>query len=397
MSESNQSPQQDPQEDKSQIQHHQNEFQHESSEDHQEHENYQNHEDEDEDDLPQPQVNPASAVDGGREISRTVLYVGGIDNSVSEESLTELISSTAQVQLVKILNDKNKSGYNYAFVEFPNEEEALIALEKLNGTSLNDSHLRINYAYQSATFNTVHNSEEPTFNIFVGDLSPDVDDEALHNAFSQFRSLKQAHVMWDMQTSRSRGYGFVTFGSADDAEAALDTMHGKIINGRSIRCNWASHKQNQNSRNFSLGLAYNGNRFHRNNRGYQRGQDSQLPSRKPYFNDNSYGGESVMSPQSYDMVLRQTPSWQTTVYLGNLAHFTQEDDLIPLLQNFGYIVGFKLHADKGCAFVKYDTHERAALAIVQLGGFNFNGRPLKCGWGKSKPQNGYQQRGYQRR
>ena len=92
-----------------------------------------------------------------------------------------------------------------------------------------------------------------------------------------------------------------------------------------------------------------------------------------------------MSPQSYDIVLRQTPSWQTTVYLGNIAHFTQQQELIPLLQNFGFIVDFKFHPERGCAFVKYDTHERAALAIIQLAGFNLNGRPLKCGWGKERP------------
>lgn len=91
-----------------------------------------------------------------------------------------------------------------------------------------------------------------------------------------------------------------------------------------------------------------------------------------------------MTPQPYELILRQSPSWQTTVYLGNVAHFTQQNDLIPILQNFGYIVDFKFHPEKGCAFVKYDSHERAALAIAQLAGFNVNGRPLKCGWGKAR-------------
>lgn len=308
------------------------------------------------------EVSPASAVGGGREILKTVLYVGGIEDGVSEEELKETIGQAAPAQSVKILKDKNKAGYNYAFVEFADETEAKLALDQLNGTVVKSSPIRINYAYQLATFNTMHKSEEPVFNIFVGDLLPDVDDEALHQAFSHFTTLKEAHVMWDMQTSRSRGYGFVTFGTADDAEQALLTMNGESINGRSIRCNWASHKQNrQRSR---------------------PGPRAELPGVPPR---NFYTPEQL-APPAYDMVLRQTPLWQTTVYLGNIAHFTHEDELIPLLQNFGYIVGFKLYAEKGCAFVTYDTHERAALAIVQLGGFRFNGRPLKCGWGKTKPR-----------
>ena len=75
----------------------------------------------------------------------------------------------------------------------------------------------------------------PVIQIFVGDLSPEVNDEGLRNAFSKFESLKQAHVMWDMQTSRSRGYGFVTFGNQSDAELALQTMNGEWLCGRAIR------------------------------------------------------------------------------------------------------------------------------------------------------------------
>lgn len=354
---------------------------------------------------PEKDFNPASATNGGREISRKALYVGGLPKSINEDALREKFSSSGAVYSVKLLNDKNKQGFNYAFVEFVDETSAAEALLQFNGSSIENSVLRINYAYQSSTFNATQNPEDPTYSIFVGDLSPEVDDEALHRFFSVFESLKQAHVMWDMQTSRSRGYGFVTFNNASDAEMALQNMNGKILNGRAIRCNWASHKQH-------------------NNRGILRQNTPQRHFRPPYgqppymdpsalpekngFIDSPFSlphrppqpeapimpniamgpAGGVMSPHSYDIVLRQTPSWQTTVYLGNIAHFTQQSDLIPLLQNFGYIVDFKFHPDKGCAFVKYDTHDRAALAIVQLSGFNVNGRPLKCGWGRSRPPMG---------
>lgn len=343
----------------------------------------------------QPEFNPASAVNGGREISKKILYVGGLHKSVTDESLTEMFAASGPVHSVKILNDKNKHGFNYAFVEFDKEEGAGAALQALNGRILNNSNLKINYAYQSSTFNTSQNAEEPIYNIFVGDLSPEVDDEALHKFFSVFASLKQAHVMWDMQTSRSRGYGFVTFGLPADAELAMQTMNGRALNGRAIRCNWASHKQNHSR----PPMRQNAPRLFRPP--FQRGFNSNPNMQpEPIYDEMQYqmpqpqeqmmppmgppnGG--VMSPQSYDIVLRQTPSWQTTVYLGNIAHFTQQNELIPLLQNFGYIVDFKFHPEKGCAFVRYDSHERAALAIVQLAGFNVNGRPLKCGWGKSRP------------
>jgi len=204
--------------------------------------------------------------------------------------------------------------------------------------------------------------------------------------------LKQAHVMWDMQTSRSRGYGFVTFALQQDAELALQTMNGEWISGRAIRCNWASHRQPPGPNNMNLpGQQRRRSNNYRGNPINNRQQMVYLNGGGPEMQNN--GGVQhlqqinipVMTPQSYDIVMRQTPSWQTTVYLGNIAHFTQQAELIPLLQNFGYIVSFKFHPERGCAFVKYDSHERAALAIVQLAGFNVNGRPLKCGWGKDRP------------
>ena len=387
-------------------------------------------------------VNPASATDGGREISNTILYVGNLPKSASEEMVKDLFSVGGNpIKTIKLLNDKNKAGFNYAFIEYDTNDTADMALNTLNGRVIDNAEIKVNWAYQSATIANTLNQEEPLFNIFVGDLSPEVNDEGLRNAFARFGSLKQAHVMWDMQTSRSRGYGFVTFAEQADAELALDTMNGEWLGGRSIRCNWASHKQqqysnqqgnsyrnyrnnnrqfrqynngnNNNNRNNGNGFQQNmiqGNQFINQQVPQQQQQQGQPPQQQPpqqiipglnngniaqgapingqgnvNNNVNNGGPLPVMSPQSFDIVLRQTPSWQTTVYLGNIAHFTQQQEIIPLLQNFGFIVDFKFHPERGCAFVKYDTHERAALAIIQLAGFNLNGRPLKCGWGKERP------------
>lgn len=384
-------------------------------------------------------LTPASATEGGREISNTILYVGNLPKSASEEMVKDLFSVGGNpIKTIKLLNDKNKAGFNYAFIEYDSNDTADMALNTLNGRVINESEIKVNWAYQSAAIASTLNSEEPLFNIFVGDLSPEVNDEGLRNAFSKFGSLKQAHVMWDMQTSRSRGYGFVTFSEQADAELALQTMNGEWLGGRAIRCNWASHKQQQYNNQHGNGYRNyrnnnrqfrqynNGNNNNKNNgNGFQQNmihsnqfmnqqvppppqqQQQQQQPPQPMLqginngniaqgapingqgninnNVNNGGALPVMSPQSFDIVLRQTPSWQTTVYLGNIAHFTQQQEIIPLLQNFGFIVDFKFHPERGCAFVKYDTHERAALAIIQLAGFNLNGRPLKCGWGKERP------------
>lgn len=49
------------------------------------------------------------------------------------------------------------------------------------------------------------------YHLFVGDLSPDVTDPLLWEAFKSFETLSEARVMIDPAHNRSRGYGFVAF------------------------------------------------------------------------------------------------------------------------------------------------------------------------------------------
>lgn len=316
----------------------------------------------------------ASAVDGGREVSSTVLYVGNIPKSVNEQHLHQLFAKTKSV---KLLHDKNKPGFNYAFVEFDTRPDAESVLTAFNGAEVGGSAVKINWAYQLSTISTSSSPELPLYTIFVGDLSAEVDDETLGKAFAKFPSRKQAHVMWDMQTSRSRGYGFVSFADPTEAENALVSMSGLYIGGRAVRCNWASHRHMYHKKNLRPPP--------------KRAVSAGAVSPPLPYTAHGYPIDAGnAAPKSFEAVLRQAPTWQTTVYLGNIAHFTHLSDLIPLLQNFGFIVDFKFHPSKGCAFVKYDSHERAALAIVQLAGYSVNGRPLRCGWGRDRPIAPYQ-------
>jgi nucleolysin TIA-1/TIAR len=87
---------------------------------------------------------------------------------------------------------------------------------------------------------------------------------------------------------------------------------------------------------------------------------------------------------TYDVVVQQSPPSNTTVYVGNLAPSVQQSDIVPLFQGFGYISEVRVQAEKGYAFVKLDTHQSAAQAIVNVNGTPVHGRPVKCAWGKDK-------------
>ena len=79
--------------------------------------------------------------------------------------------------------------------------------------------------------------------IFVGGLSWNTDNASLRDAFAEYGEIVEATVVVDRETSRSRGFGFVTFADAGAAQNAIAEMDGRDLDGRSIRVNAAEDKQ----------------------------------------------------------------------------------------------------------------------------------------------------------
>lgn len=78
--------------------------------------------------------------------------------------------------------------------------------------------------------------------LFVGGLSWDTNDQTLASTFGALGTVTEAKVITDRDTGRSRGFGFVTFDSADSARKAIAELDGTELDGRTIRVNEAENK-----------------------------------------------------------------------------------------------------------------------------------------------------------
>lgn len=81
--------------------------------------------------------------------------------------------------------------------------------------------------------------------IFVGNLSYSANPSDLEEAFRAYGQIQDVKIVKDRATGRSRGFGFVTFNTDDEAKAAVKAMDGKEISGRKIRVNEARDKQEE--------------------------------------------------------------------------------------------------------------------------------------------------------
>ena len=73
--------------------------------------------------------------------------------------------------------------------------------------------------------------------LFLCHLPPQLSDGALFALFSPFGALMQCRVVRE-RDGRSKGYGFVSFHTAEQCAAALQAMHGAVVEGRSIKVQW---------------------------------------------------------------------------------------------------------------------------------------------------------------
>jgi len=76
-------------------------------------------------------------------------------------------------------------------------------------------------------------------NIYVGNLSRDVVDDDLLQAFKEFGEVKSAAVLKDRYTGEARGFGFVEMPNKEEAEKAIQAMNSKDLKGRHIIVNEA--------------------------------------------------------------------------------------------------------------------------------------------------------------
>ncbi|KAF5481666.1 hypothetical protein F2P56_002303 [Juglans regia] len=280
------------------------------------------------------------------------VYVGNIHPQVTDLLLQEVFATAGPLEGCKLIRKEKSS---YGFVDYFDRRSAALAIVTLNGRHLLGQPIKVNWAYASSQ----REDTSGHFNIFVGDLSPEVTDATLYACFSVYPSCSDARVMWDQKTGRSRGFGFVSFRNQQEAQSAINDLNGKWLGSRQIRCNWAA-------------------------KGANAGDDKQSSDLKSVVELTS-GTSDDGQEKSNDDAPENNPQY-TTVYVGNLA---PEVTSVDLHRHFhalgaGIIEDVRVQRDKGFGFVRFSTHAEAALAIQMGNARILYGKPIKCSWG-SKP------------
>jgi len=172
------------------------------------------------------------------------LWIGGLEPYMDEAFLQNAVNMMGESGVVSIKVMTNKftgEPAGYGFINFDSDQTAIIAMHRLGGKIIPNSNPPVRFKLN-------HNSTrlqpgEVDTSIWVGDLTPEVDDFALYRFFTQrYSSVRCAKVVLD-ESGFSKGYGFVRFGSEAEQQHALGSMTGEMgLGSKPIKVSMANQK-----------------------------------------------------------------------------------------------------------------------------------------------------------
>lgn len=279
---------------------------------------------------------------GSSAADNKTLWVGDLHHWMDENYLHRCFASTGEIFSIKVIRNKQTcQTEGYGFVEFTSHGTAEKVLQTYAGMLMPNTEqpFRLNWA----TFSTGDHKRSdnvPDLSIFVGDLAADVTDTMLLETFSdKYPSVKAAKVVFDANTGRSKGYGFVRFGDDGERSKALNEMNGVFCSSRAMRIGAATPRKSS---------------------GYQQ------------------GGQSNGTPSQSD-----ADSTNTTIFVGGLDPSATAEDLRQPFSQYGEIVSVKIPVGKGCGFVQFANRNNAEEALQKLNGTTVGKQTVRLSWGRN--------------
>ncbi|CAN4089648.1 unnamed protein product [Withania somnifera] len=181
------------------------------------------------------------------------LYVGNLPFSVTPSQLSEIFAEAGNVTNVEIVYDRvTDRSRGFAFVTMGGVEEAKEAIRLFDGFQVGGRMVKVNFpdvprggereVMSAKIRSTYQGFVDSPHKLYASNLSWNLTSQSLKDAFADQPGFLSAKVIYDRALGRSRGFGFITFSSAEAMNNALDTMNEVDLERRPLRLNVAGKK-----------------------------------------------------------------------------------------------------------------------------------------------------------
>lgn len=163
----------------------------------------------------------------------TNVYVKNFGEDFTDTDLRKLFEKYGRITSCTVARDDDGNSKGFGFVAFERHDAAKTAVKHLHGKEVAEGkRLCVVRAQKKAERlqmleRRLDNNIDQPFTLYVKNLDRTIDDERLRYEFAPFGTITSARVI--MSEGRSKGFGFVTFTSPEEATRALTAMNGRII------------------------------------------------------------------------------------------------------------------------------------------------------------------------
>nr|GMD92066.1 33 kDa ribonucleoprotein, chloroplastic [Ipomoea batatas] len=181
------------------------------------------------------------------------LFVGNLPFSLTSSQLSEIFSEAGRVSKVEVVYDRvTGRSRGFAFITMGSVEEANEAIRMFDGSLVGGRTAKVNFpevprgGEREVIASRARSSYQENFNsphrLYASNLSWNLTSQGLREAFADQPGILNAKIVYDKETGRSRGFGFISFASAGELESALNAMDGVEVEGRPLRLKIAIQK-----------------------------------------------------------------------------------------------------------------------------------------------------------
>lgn len=263
------------------------------------------------------------------------VFIKNLDKSIDNKALYDTFSAFGNILSCKIASDENGSK-GYGFVHFETEEAARSAIEKVNGMLLNGKKVFVGcFMSRKERLEAMGDRAKNFTNIYIKNFGGDLDENKLIEMFSEFGKIVSSRIMTDDE-GEMKGFGFVSYEDHESAAKAVEAMHNKEFNSRTL---YVGRAQKKAERQAELREKFERLKMERINR---------------------YQGVNL--------------------YVKNLDDSIDDDKLRKEFAQFGTITSAKVMFEggrsKGFGFVCFSSPEEATRAVTEMNGRIVVAKPL---------------------
>merc|ERR1719228_465310 len=265
------------------------------------------------------------------------VFIKNLDKTIDNKAMYDTFSAFGNILSCKVAQDmSNGESKGYGFVHFETEEAALNAIQKVNGMLLNGKKVYVGRFVPRKDREMELGEKARKFtNVYVKNINDEYDEAKLNEMFQKYGKISSVKVM-KSDDGKSKGFGFVSFESPEEAMNACDELNGQDLDGKTV---FVGRAQKKAERQAELKKKFEALKMQRLNR---------------------YQGVNL--------------------YVKNLDDTIDDDKLRQEFAPFGTITSAEVMSEegrsKGFGFVCFSSPEEATRAVTEMNGRIIVSKPL---------------------